>query len=179
LNFLRNKFENLPKTIVWDAHEARPARAIQSGADEENMNQMNGINSSATRTAAMQNSRAAAAEDSGSGFGELMGDIADGALAGLAAVAPILPGGEIIKMAANGLRGLSSDAPAGLGGLGGARGEKLEQMWQMQQDNQIFNLQYLHLQQSLQADNRHFSTMSNLLKARHDTAKTAINNMRV
>jgi hypothetical protein len=50
-------------------------------------------------------------------------------------------------------------------------------MWAMQQENQVFNMQYMQLQQSIQADNRNFSTMSNLLKVRHDTAKSAINNM--
>jgi hypothetical protein len=63
--------------------------------------------------------------------------------------------------------------------MGGAKGEKLDEMWAMQEDNQMFNLQYMQLQQEMQSDNRHFSTMSNLLKARHDTAKAAINNMRV
>lgn len=114
-------------------------------------------------------------EESSSGFGKFMNNVADGALAGVAAVAPFLPGGEIVKLAANGLRGVS---PTG-SGLGAERADQLDNMWQMQQDNQIFNLQYMHLQQAMQADNRHFSTMSNLLKARHDTAKTAINNMRV
>lgn len=141
-------------------------------------NMMNGIGSNRPHSSAMYPGRAQgkANSESGSGFGELMGDIANGALAGLAAVAPVLPGGELIKMAANGLRGVS---PGGAMGLGGARGEKLDEMWAMQEENQIFNLQYMHLQQSMQAENRHFSTMSNLLKARHDTAKAAINNMRV
>lgn len=140
------------------------------------MSNLNGINSNSMNSSAMHNAQAQRNEDSGGGFGEVMGDIANGALAGLAAVAPALPGGELIKMAANGLRGVSSGAPAG---LGGARGEKLDEMWAMQEDNQVFNLQYMHLQQSMQSENRHFSTMSNLLKARHDTAKAAINNMRV
>jgi len=142
------------------------------------MSNMNGIESNRMNSSAMHHGRTQGkgSSESGSGFGELMGDIANGALAGLAAVAPVLPGGELIKMAANGLRGVS---PGGSTGLGGARGEKLDEMWAMQEDNQIFNLQYMHLQQSMQSENRHFSTMSNLLKARHDTAKAAINNMRV
>ncbi|AWV88538.1 hypothetical protein [Bradymonas sediminis] len=142
------------------------------------MSNMNGINPNRMNSGAIHHAQAKQSEGSGggSGFGKLMGTIADGALAGLAAVAPVLPGGELIKIAANGLRGVSSDAPAG---LGGGRGEQLDEMWAMQEDNQVFNLQYMHLQQSMQSENRHFSTMSNLLKARHDTAKAAINNMRV
>jgi hypothetical protein len=140
------------------------------------MSNINGVNSSGFNATQMQNAQTERANDSGSSFGDFMGDVADGALAGVAAVAPFFPGGELVKMAANGLRGLSDQAP---GGLGGAKGEKLDQMWEMQEQNQMFNLQYMHLQQELQSDNRHFSTMSNLLKARHDTAKAAINNMRV
>lgn len=139
------------------------------------MSSIQGISSAQAYTPSAQPASSAQA-DSGSGFGAFMGKIADGALAGVAAVAPFLPGGELVRVAANGLRGMSS---GGVGGLGDARGDQLDKMWQMQQDNQVFNLQYMHLQQAMQADNRHFSTMSNLLKARHDTAKAAINNMRV
>ncbi len=140
------------------------------------MSNINGVNSSSMNSAQLQQNAPANHDDGGSSFGDLMGDIADGALAGVSAVAPLLPGGQIVKMAADGLRGLTDKAP---GGLGGARGDQLDKMWQMQKDNQVFNLQYMHLQQAMQSDNRHFSTMSNLLKARHDTAKAAINNMRV
>ena len=140
------------------------------------MGNIDGINSANWSGGNMQNAQTEAESDSGSSFGEFMGDVADGALAGVAAVAPFLPGGEFVKMAANGLRSLGDSAP---GGLAGAKGEKLDQMWQMQEQSQMFNLQYMHLQQEIQSDNRHFSTMSNLLKARHDTAKSAINNMRV
>lgn len=139
------------------------------------MTKINGANTGATNRPDMQTNDTGGGS-SGSGFGDFMSGVADGALAGVAAVAPFVPGGELVKMAANGLRGISDSAPAG---LGGAKGEKLDQMWEMQEQNQMFNLQYMHLQQELQSDNRHFSTMTNLLKARHDTAKSAINNMRV
>lgn len=109
-------------------------------------------------------------------FGQFIKKAADGALQGISAVAPLLPGGQVVKMAANGLRNFTEGAPEQ---LGGANGEQMEKMWKMQEENQLFNLQYLQLQQELQADNRHFSTMSNLMKARHDTAKSAINNMHV
>ncbi len=33
--------------------------------------------------------------------------------------------------------------------------------------------------EAMQSENRRFTTMSNLLKARHDTAKSAISNIRV
>lgn len=43
---------------------------------------------------------------------------------------------------------------------------------------QSFNLQYLKLQQSMQRQNRQFTLVSNIMKVKHDTAKSAINNVR-
>lgn len=44
--------------------------------------------------------------------------------------------------------------------------------------SQEFNLYYLQLQESLAAENRSYTAMSNVLKARHDTVKNAIGNIR-
>lgn len=82
---------------------------------------------------------------------------------------------------------VGSVVAAGLSALGGtdggsggdARGDEVARMWAMQRDNQAFNVEYLALQESIQNENRRFTTMSNLLKARHDTAKSAISNIRV
>jgi len=41
-----------------------------------------------------------------------------------------------------------------------------------------FNLQYLDLQQRMQNENRQFTMVSNIMKNKHDTAKSAINNIR-
>jgi hypothetical protein len=49
---------------------------------------------------------------------------------------------------------------------------------EMQEMNQSFNLQYLELQQNMQNENRKFSTLSNVMKTKHDTAKATINNVR-
>jgi hypothetical protein len=40
------------------------------------------------------------------------------------------------------------------------------------------NLYYLQIQEEVDAQNRQFSTYSNVLKAEHDTVKTAIGNIR-
>ena len=50
-------------------------------------------------------------------------------------------------------------------------------MYAMQRESQAFNLQLLNLQQDVQDENRRFTTVSNCLKAAHDTAKQAVNNM--
>lgn len=113
-------------------------------------------------------------ESSGRSFGSVLGRIADGALSTVARVAPMIPGGQLIGMAANGLQELRGSAPNNLPGAGD---DQMSEMFQMQRESQAFNLQYLQLQTELQNDNRRFSTLSNLMKVRHDTAKAAINNM--
>jgi hypothetical protein len=40
------------------------------------------------------------------------------------------------------------------------------------------NMQFLQLQQQMQAENVRYSALSNALKARHETAKNSINNIR-
>ena len=53
--------------------------------------------------------------------------------------------------------------------------ESTEKAMKMQQS---FNLQYLQLQQNMQRQNRQFTLVSNIMKVKHDTAKSAINNVR-
>lgn len=49
---------------------------------------------------------------------------------------------------------------------------------ELQEMSQTFNLQYLSLQQKMQAESRQFTLVSNIMKVKHDTAKNAINNVR-
>ena len=51
-------------------------------------------------------------------------------------------------------------------------------MKQLQEQAKKDNLFFLELQQKMQQENRKFSTVSNILKAKHDTARAAINNIR-
>lgn len=113
-------------------------------------------------------------EPKGEMFKKILSGAATVALKTTATVAPLVPGGAIIGSAAEGLQKLRENKP---GGLGEQPQEQIDKMWAMQEQNQVFNMQYMQLQQQVQADNRNFSTMSNLMKARHDTAKSAINNM--
>jgi hypothetical protein len=46
------------------------------------------------------------------------------------------------------------------------------------QDSQAFNLYFLQLQEQISAENRQYTALSNVLKARHDTVKNAIGNIR-
>jgi hypothetical protein len=49
---------------------------------------------------------------------------------------------------------------------------------EMAEMTQAFNIQYLDLQKQMQDENRQFTLVSNIMKAKHDTAKNAINNVR-
>ncbi|GAB4211306.1 MAG: hypothetical protein OHK0013_32890 [Sandaracinaceae bacterium] len=103
--------------------------------------------------------------------------LADGAsvlLGGVESAARSLPGGEVLAAAVHGsVRAAASSSgrtpisaqvgpEAGLVGLA----DGLDQ------------LELIALQQRIQEENRRFSTLSNVLKARHETAKTAIGNIR-
>ena len=62
----------------------------------------------------------------------------------------------------------------------GATGDQVDMatMVAMQRESQAFNLQLLALQEDVQQENRRFSTLSNVLRAKHDTAKAAVANIR-
>lgn len=57
----------------------------------------------------------------------------------------------------------------------GAEGGGLESSLQQSQE---MNLYYLQIQEAVNAQNRSFTALSNVLKAEHDTVKTAIGNIR-
>jgi hypothetical protein len=44
--------------------------------------------------------------------------------------------------------------------------------------NQRFNVQFLMLQQQMQMENRQFTTLSNVMKTKHETASAAISNIK-
>jgi len=60
----------------------------------------------------------------------------------------------------------------------GGDGSDLATMQAMQRESQVFNMQLLELQEEVQQENRRFTTLSNVLRAKHDTAKAAVSNIR-
>jgi hypothetical protein len=105
----------------------------------------------------------------------------------------ILPGGGIVAAAARAgwsvnaagsLAGAASDAASGLdpkspgGSDAGLESSGLSDVWQLQKEGQLMNLEFLRIQESISRENRVFSTISNVLKARHETTRNAINNIR-
>lgn len=77
----------------------------------------------------------------------------------------------------------SSSAAAVNGALGGgsatgAAGGQDGGLEASLQQSQEMNLYYLQIQEAVNAQNRSFTALSNVLKAEHDTVKTAIGNIR-
>jgi len=121
-------------------------------------------------------------------FGSVMRSGAGIVLRGVEVGATVL-GGPILGAAVRGVSaGVGVGAAGvgagplggGVGGVGGDGGEQstIDQMRAMQEQSQAFNMQYLSLQEEVQQENRRFTTVSNVLKAKHETAKSAIGNIR-
>ena len=68
---------------------------------------------------------------------------------------------------------------AALGGVtGGGTPAEAGSIDQSLQQSQEMNLYYLQIQEAVNSQNRSFTALSNVLKAEHDTVKTAIGNIR-
>ena len=136
-------------------------------------------------------------------FADVLAKGAQGIVAGAQAALNILPGGPLVAAAlrtatsgstshpmslggtgasGNGVAAMGGNRAEGPGGTGttgtgtGATGEGgIEGSLQQAQE---MNMYYLQIQEQVNAQNRTFSTLSNVLKAEHDTVKTAIGNIR-
>ena len=131
----------------------------------------------------------------GPSFGSLMGTAADVAMSGVEIGATVV-GGPLVGAAVRGAHaaavGSLAAGPLGGGAASGAPGSTQEiaaqsgsseqstmnEVRDMQAQSQSFNLQFLALQEEVQQENRKFTTVSNVLKAKHETAKGAIGNIR-
>jgi hypothetical protein len=91
------------------------------------------------------------------------------AIAGGAAAAPAVVGAAAAPLGGGAAAGVLASA---------GDGSDLATMQAMQRESQAFNLQLLNLQEDVQQENRRFTTLSNVLRAKHDTAKAAVSNIR-
>ncbi len=82
------------------------------------------------------------------------------------------PGGASGSVSAEGSSGTAS---SGVEGAGSAGEPGVEDVLQHNSD---MNLYYLELQERISAESRSYTALSNVLKARHDTVKNAIGNIR-
>jgi hypothetical protein len=98
------------------------------------------------------------------------------------------PGGALgVPMSGPGPSGgvASPEGPGGVaagGGVpgvgGGVAGGEAGGLESSLQQSQEMNLYFLQIQEAVNAQNRSFTALSNVLKAQHDTVKTAIGNIR-
>ena len=101
---------------------------------------------------------------------------AGGATSAIAGVSP-LPG-VVAGVAAGATGGAGSAATALTAAGSGSDSSDLATMQAMQRESQAFNMQLLGLQEQVQQDSQRFSTLSNVMRAKHDTAKAAVSNIR-
>jgi hypothetical protein len=115
-------------------------------------------------------------------FGAALRGAASSAARSIAAsvelAAPYVPGGTVLSAA---VRGAASTLADGVGATRAAataagEGDLLEATRALQQQSQSFNLQYLQLRSTCSAS-REFAALSNVMKVKHDSAKSAINNI--
>ncbi len=131
-------------------------------------------------------------------FGVTLRAAAAGFARGVAATvdlaAPYVPGGTVLSAAVRSAAGAARGRPgafgpdAGTSALGSAatnavtssaadEGDVLAATRELQRESQTFNLQYLQLQEAMQRESREFTALSNVMKVKHDSAKTAIGNI--
>ena len=92
---------------------------------------------------------------------------------------PVSATGGATGLAASRSTAIGSGTAEGPTGTAGAAGSgEAPSVENALAQSQEFNLYYLQLQEQLAAENRSYSAMSNVLKARHDTIKNAIGNIR-
>ena len=128
-------------------------------------------------------------------FQQLMNASTAAIVNGAEAAVTHLPGGGILAAAlrpsganpsvlssATRAEGSTGTATSGLGsstgGAVGAAGTGSSGIEQVMSQDADQNLYYLKLQEQISAESRSYSAISNVLKARHDTMKNAIGNLR-
>jgi pyridoxal biosynthesis lyase PdxS len=108
-------------------------------------------------------------------------EVASGIAGSVALAAPFVPGGAVLAgalRAASRPALTSSTAGASLSASGGSGGgDVIEATRALQAEAQSFNLQYLQLQEAMQRESREFTSLTNVMKVKHDSAKAAINNI--
>jgi len=133
-------------------------------------------------TVQVEPTRRRATEEQPSGFGSVLAATTKVLLSGARVATTMVAGPTLaaaipaaaVPAAAN---AVDAAATGGAGGAGAPGGE-LAQMAAMQRESQVFNMQLLELQEQVQQENRRFTTLSNVLRAKHDTAKAAVSNIR-
>lgn len=111
--------------------------------------------------------------------GSMAGGYGTGAAGGQMGGAGMAGGNGFVTAGDLPLNGPGLNTPTnGSGAQPGSQQDLMAQTKDMQEMMASFNLEYLQLQEKMQAENRSFSTISNVMKTKHDTAKSSIQNVR-
>lgn len=102
-------------------------------------------------------------------FRDALRDGAGTLLDGVERAAGSLPGGAVVSAVTGALTSASG---------AGSSGTSTGGMDDVLSRSALQQMELLELQQRMQDENQRFSTLSNVLKAEHETAKTAIGNIR-
>ncbi len=116
------------------------------------------------------------------------GEVASGVAGSVALAAPFVPGGAVLAgalraatrpalAASSGSAGAATASPGASGASASGGGDVVEATRALQAEAQSFNLQYLQLQEAMQRESREFTSLTNVMKVKHDSAKAAINNI--
>ncbi len=93
---------------------------------------------------------------------------------GTRAVAQFAPGGSFVSAVANAF----DAAAAAIGGSEGGTASLLAAQQRLQEEGFANSMRLLELQRKMQKESEAVSTVSNMMKAKHETAKNTINNIR-
>jgi hypothetical protein len=120
--------------------------------------------------------------DRGERFRAALEASAESLLSGAANAAAGVPGVPLLSAAIRGDAGTGSipvaeSAESPTTATAGTT-EGANDMASVMKQSQEFNLYYLQIQEEMSQENRRFSALSNVMKARHETSKTAIGNIR-
>ena len=88
------------------------------------------------------------------------------------------PSMPVMRNGMAGPEGPVTGAPTSASGIPGAPANEAANIESSLQQSQDMNLYFLQIQEAVNAQNRSFTALSNVLKAQHDTVKTAIGNIR-
>ncbi len=96
---------------------------------------------------------------------------------GVQAVASFVPGGGYISAVVDTVQGAVGAAAGAGGGAGSDKWALLNAQERLQREGLDSSLRLLALQRKMNKESQAFSAISNVMKVRHDMAKTAINNI--
>lgn len=112
-------------------------------------------------------------------FRDAMAQAAGRVLQGIEAASPLVPGGALVGLAARGARNSVTGGESGLGAgssLSGGLGGASSSVGLSSGANETLEL--LALQREIGLEQQRYSALSNVLKARHETARSVIQNVR-